>query len=348
MLASSRNYKYFWSLLPGVVTVTGNLMGGWWVLANLIFSIGILSFVEWFFPEDKRQESDPNPFVPNLILGLHVVVQVLSLSALIYSLHLGKIQGWQIFWVAVSTGIHSGSSSIIVAHEMIHRKNPVWQALGKFLLFSVSNIYFYVDHLRVHHKWVGTERDPATAKFGENLYSFFVRSVLGQLGSAWKVESSRLKNESSNPYGMRNYLVVSSVMLVVFYALLGIIFGKVTVLVFALQSLTANFLLEYTNYIEHYGLSRNEKERVNESHSWQTDKVISRFLLIDLCRHSDHHYFASKPYHTLVTYKQSPVLPGGYTSAIYMALIPPVWFYVMHKRLSEYKETLQKNQRIHS
>lgn len=39
----------------------------------------------------------------------------------------------------------------------------------------------------------------------------------------------------------------------------------------------ANLLLEYTNYIEHYGLSRMDNERVNEKHSWQSDKLIKSF-----------------------------------------------------------------------
>ncbi|MBK6839368.1 MAG: hypothetical protein IPG90_14780 [Bacteroidetes bacterium] len=90
-------------------------------------------------------------------------------------------------------------------------------------------------------------------------------------------------------------------------------------------------------------MTRNEKERVNETHSWQTDKVISRFILIDLSRHSDHHFYASKAYHTLQHHEKSPVLPGGYASAIYMALIPPIWFHVIHKRLTEYRKTVQNS-----
>lgn len=95
---------------------------------------------------------------------------------------------------------------------------------------------------------------------------------------------------------------------------------------FLIQCFIANFLLEFTNYIEHYGLTRSESERVVEGHSWQTDKAVSRFILIDLSRHADHHYLASKPYHTLDSHPQGAVLPFGYTSAVYLALIPPLWF----------------------
>ncbi|MBK6839367.1 MAG: fatty acid desaturase [Bacteroidetes bacterium] len=228
-------------MLPGLITITGNLLGGWWVLSNLIFSIGFLALVEWFMPEDKSQEHSASPFIPDLILVLHALLQILSLTALFYSLHAGRIVGWQIFWVAVSTGVHSGSSSLIIAHEMIHRKKKHWQMLGKMLLFSVSNVYFYVDHLRVHHKWVGTERDPATAKYGESLYAFFLRSTFGQIASAWKVEVNRLKSEKTNPYGFRNYVLTNTLLFNRFYISLVVLLGKVALLVFLLQSLVANF-----------------------------------------------------------------------------------------------------------
>jgi alkane 1-monooxygenase len=82
-------------------------------------------------------------------------------------------------------------------------------------------------------------------------------------------------------------------------------------------------------------LGRLDNERVNEKHSWQSDKLISRFLLIDLSRHSDHHFHASKPFNQLLSYPESPVLPGGYASMILPALIPPLWFKLVNKRVPE-------------
>lgn len=338
MSSSHRNYKYLWSLLPGIVTVAGNCAGGWWALSNFIFTLGILSALEWFVPEEKSNDVEGDHWVPDTILVLHVLVQVLALGSLFWSLSIGRIQGWQLAAAALSTGVHSGSSSIVVAHEMIHRKNAFWQFLGKFLLFTAGNFYFYVQHLRVHHKWVGTAKDPATARFGENLYGFFLRTIFGQITNSWKVEKNRLEKEEQSAFSLRNYVLTNFLLLSTACILLYLYLGPIAVALFLAQSFFANFLLEYTNYIEHYGLSRPENEKVNELLSWQTDKVISRFFLIDLSRHSDHHYHASKPYHTLQTYSGSPVLPGGYASAIYLALIPPLWFSVVHKRLSAFKK----------
>ncbi|MFM7901012.1 MAG: fatty acid desaturase, partial [Bacteroidota bacterium] len=130
-------------------------------------------------------------------------------------------------------------------------------------------------------------------------------------------------------------LVASIFLLSVFLLAIFYWLGWLGVAVYMLQVFFANFLLEYTNYIEHYGLTRKPNERVTEHHSWQTDKVLSRFFLIDLSRHADHHYYASKPYHTLITYEKGPSLPFGYVSMIYVALIPPLFFKVIHASLSK-------------
>ncbi len=334
-----RNYKYFWSLTPGIAVVFGNIAGGWWGMSNFIFSLGILAFIEWFFPEDKNNDASGSAFIPDFILVLHVALQTLAITSLFYAISVNKFTMWQLFWACLSTGVHSGSSSIVIAHELIHRKQILWQWMGKFLLFTAGNIYFYVEHLRVHHKYVGTQIDPATALYNESLYTFFFRTSLQQIKGAWKMEAERLRKENLSAIHYRNYVVVSIVMLSLVLIMLGVAIGPVAIFAFILQAVIANFLLEYTNYIEHYGLSRRENERVTEVHSWQSDKVISRFILIDLSRHSDHHYYASKPYHQLITYEKSPVLPGGYASAIYLALIPPLWFKVMNKRIEKFHQT---------
>lgn len=328
-----RNYKYALSLTPAIFVITGNLLGGWWIALNTIFSLGVLAILENFVPDDKDNRTDDSQLFPDLLLFVHVVAQVFCLGTLFWSIMNYNYSIVQLVVLCVSVGTNSGASSIVIAHELIHRKNKIFQTAGKFLLFTAGNIYFFVDHLKVHHKWVGTDRDPATSRYGENLYHFFARSTVRQIQSSMKMEVQRLEKENDFKYGWRNYVVTSVLLLIIFCSGLYYFLAIKALFVFVLQSLVANFLLEYTNYIEHYGLSRKENESVTEMHSWQSDKVISRYFLIDLSRHSDHHYYANKPYHTLLSYEKSPVLPGGYVSMIYYALIPPLWFKVVHKRI---------------
>ena len=173
-----RNYKYFLSIIPGLLVIAGNLAGGWWVMTNLIFSLVVLAAIEWFFPDDTSNESDSASLVPDSILVLHVIIQILALSSLFFSVSHGNLSPLQIFLACLSAGINSGSGAIVVAHEMIHRKEWHWQLMGKFLLLTSGNIYCYIEHLRVHHKHVGTAEDPATAKLNESLYSFYARTTV--------------------------------------------------------------------------------------------------------------------------------------------------------------------------
>ena len=328
-----RNFYYLWSLTPGVVVVSGNWLGGWWGAANLFYSLGAIALAEMLIPANRSNKNSESSVFPTVILYLHVIMQVLALGSFFYAISIGSFSGWQYVLATASVGVHSGSSSIVTAHELIHRKNAIHQLAGKFLLFTAGNIYFFVEHLRFHHKWVGTAKDPATARYGESVYGFFLRTTGGQIGDALKLEAARLRNENKLPFGFSNYVVRSSLFLLLFLSASWFFIDARCAVFFIIQSLIANFLLEYTNYIEHYGLVRGENERVNETHSWQSDKPTSRFFLIDLSRHSDHHCFASKHYHTLDSYNSSPVLPGGYVTAIYIALIPPLWFSMVHKRM---------------
>lgn len=341
-----RNYSYFLSLLPGIVTVFGNLQGGNWVFTNLIFTLGILPVVELFVPQNKSNEIDEAAFIPDLVLVLQLMMQTIALSSFIYIVKGNSLTGFQLLGAVLSTGIHTGTCGIVVAHEMIHRKNAGWQWGGKYLLFTAANVYFFVEHLRVHHKWVGTERDPATARKDESVYAFFLRSVYGQFLGAWKMEADRMKQEGRSVLHPSNYVFRNIVLQLAFLAILTFIFGYPVALLFLAQAFVANFLLEYTTYIEHYGLSRPENVRVQEDLSWQTDKVVSRILLIELSRHSDHHFYASKPYHKLESLAKSPVLPGGYASAFYMAIIPPLWFKIVNKSLENYLKANPQNSRI--
>ena len=80
--------------------------------------------------------------------------------------------------------------------------------------------------------------------------------------------------------------------------------------------------------------------RVRETHSWQTDKVVSRFVLIDLSRHSDHHFHASKPYHTLQTYEKVLYFPVGMHLQSRWRLFPPIWFKIVNPRLEQYLQQI--------
>ena len=103
-------------------------------------------------------------------------------------------------------------------------------------------------------------------------------------------------------------------------------------------ALLAILQLETVNYIEHYGLRRKKMpsgfyEKVGPQHSWNSNHEFGRILLYELTRHSDHHYKATRKYQILRHFDKSPQLPHGYPASMMMALLPPLWFSVMDKRI---------------
>jgi alkane 1-monooxygenase len=108
-----------------------------------------------------------------------------------------------------------------------------------------------------------------------------------------------------------------------------------------LQAVVGFSLLEVVNYMEHYGMLRQKVgvpgkvryERVDPSHSWNSNNIATNVLLYHLQRHSDHHANPTRRYQALRDYRESPVLPTGYAGMIVLALVPAIWRRVMDPRV---------------
>ena len=333
-----KHFRYFYSLVPAVLAITGNLLGGNFIWLNIFYNLIGLVILDWLMKSNTEvPEGKDKDFIPVFILFLSFMVHTAAILTLILGVYFHRITGNYVWLAAFSTALNSGISGIISAHEMIHRKQAAWRALGIWNLILVNYGHFFIEHVKGHHKWVGTSKDPATARYGENIYSFFIRTIPGQFLSAFKIEASRLEKEGKNKFGRENFVVSVTSFQFLFCGFLLALCGVQVLIIYLLQSFIAVLLLEYVNYIEHYGLVRNENEKYTAKHAWQSDVVVTRFSLIELSRHSDHHLKASKPYHTLDSHESSPVLPSGYFGVFYMVMIPPLWFKLVHPLLDKMK-----------
>lgn len=111
-------------------------------------------------------------------------------------------------------------------------------------------------------------------------------------------------------------------------ALIGLhlaLVGWPGLLVFVLLGVQGKMYLEIVNYVEHYGLVREEGTRVEPRHSWNCDRLVSNTLLFNLPRHSHHHANASKPFWDLHSIEGAPTMPHGYKVMMLISLFPPVW-----------------------
>lgn len=65
---------------------------------------------------------------------------------------------------------------------------------------------------------------------------------------------------------------------------------------------------------------------------------MGRLILLELTRHSDHHYLASRKYQVLRHFDESPQLPAGYPAMMALAFVPPLWFRVMDREIERLKQ----------
>ncbi|HRM73383.1 MAG TPA: fatty acid desaturase, partial [Paracoccus sp. (in: a-proteobacteria)] len=116
-------------------------------------------------------------------------------------------------------------------------------------------------------------------------------------------------------------------------------------LLFMWQALVAVWQLELTNYVEHYGLTRKylgegRYEHVQPRHSWNSSHTVTNWLMINLQRHSDHHYKPDRRFPLLQTYDQNeaPQLPYGYPFMATVALVPSIWRRWMNPRVRAWRK----------
>ena len=302
-----------------------------WAAVLWTAPVWILVYVDNHAPPDRRQPPEDLPAWPfDLQIYALFVLQIVNHVLLGVSVSRLHIDSWSSVWqalgmlvaVMVLTGTNAGYSGIVVAHEFVHRRNPIEFLLGRILLVGVLYEHFATEHVRGHHPRIGTPEDPATARFGESHRDFVRRTIPAQFKSAWQLEKVRLGDANLRWYDRRmlRHRVLQGVLAEIAVLVgFGVYFGWLAALFFFVQARTAVFLLETVNYIEHWGLSRTDK-RVISTDSWDTENWFTLYTLVGLSRHADHHAQASRPYQKLRHFDETAKMPLGYYGTILLAL----------------------------
>ena len=312
------------------------LQGGITSFAGVLLAFAIIPILELLLPVHNKGEAEDEAQrrKPLKIFDWLLYLNLPLLFGLIYLL-LWRAQGellwWELVGMTLGVGIYVGASGINVAHELGHRRSRWERLLSRVLLLPALYIHFYIEHNHGHHRYVATPEDPASARFGENLYSFWIRSIWGSWLSAWGIEVRRLQQANLKVWSTKNRMVQYVALELLYLALVFVWFNAMGVILAISIALIGVLLLETINYVEHYGLQRNKTEsgryeRVGMQHSWNSNHEIGRIFLYELTRHADHHYKASKKYQELQHVTKSPQLPTGYPGSMLLALVPPLWF----------------------
>ncbi len=338
-------YTFVFSALAfGIVSL---LAHGIWTFALPLYAFLFVPLLEQIIPatgtnltEEEEEQEAKNPMYDYV---LYIMVPVLYgfLILGIFSLQEPGLTTLELVGRIFSIGLALVAAGINIGHELGHRSTWHEQFMSKALYLPSLQIHFFIEHNRGHHKHVSTEDDPASARYGELLYTFWFRSWIGGYISAWKLENERLRKKGIRAFSIYNEMIWYEIIQVLYVLTIGIFAGWKIALFLVIAGMISKLLLETINYIEHYGLARKKTkdgfERVLPVHSWNSNHWVGRVLLFELTRHSDHHYKASRKYQILKHYEDVPQMPGGYPAMILLSFIPPLWFYVMHRQIEKFK-----------
>lgn len=341
----------FWlSLVFVPLIMAGAAWGGWWLFAVPVYGIGVITVMDYVGGLNTGNADTETPvsqlFWYRLITLVWPPIQLALIFGTLWYVsardHLHPVELVMLFY---GVGVASGAIGITYAHELMHQKNRAERWLADLLLASTLYSHFRSEHLLVHHRHVCTPRDPVTARYSEGFWRYLWRVAMQCPASAWRAEVAMLARKGlgaghrSNPFWLYAALQLGFLVLALWIG------GLAGLALFVLQAAIAVIHLELTNYVEHYGLTRKHLgegryEHVQPRHSWNAAHRASNWLLINLQRHSDHHYKPERRFPLLQTYAEgdAPQLPMGYPTMVLLAMVPPLWRRVMNPRVLQWRQ----------
>ena len=325
----------------------GISLGGFYNYLAVIFTFVFIPVLEIIvrksnekYTDEEKKNRNLDPFF-DLLLYLNIPIvfgifffslEKLALASSVYD----------IIGIILSASIVMATNGINVGHELGHRKSLIARTCSKLLYLPCQYMHFYIEHNFGHHLNVATPEDPATARYKQTVYSFWITSVIRTYVSAWEIQLKLLKVSKRSFFSFKNDMVFYTLFQLSFLVFIYYNFGLYLTLLSIAMSIVSFLFLETINYVEHYGLLRKKEpsgryERVKPHHSWNSNHTIGRIVLYELTRHSDHHFKSSKKYQILESLDECPHLPHGYPTSILLSLIPPVWFSIMNPLVRHYR-----------
>lgn len=345
---TTKRYLWLSSPLMPLLPLIGLGLYFWtgleWVLAIPLFHSYIaVPILDGIFGEDEANpdEADIIDLENNLyyrrLTYLTVPAHFITLIALAVFVGTQDISIASIIILALTSGAYGGLA-INTAHELGHKKTKLEQRLARITLAVTGYGHFTIDHNRGHHRNVATPLDHASSRMGETIYRFMLREVPGAMRGAWASETERLKRLQLPVLSVQNQILQSYFLTLLLFGSLLLMFGWVMLPFLFIHTAWAWFQLTSANYIEHYGLLREQLasggyESCQPCHSWNANSIFSNLALFQLQRHSDHHANPTRRYQSLRDFPDIPQLPTGYFGMYVLSYFPSLWFAVMDKRL---------------
>lgn len=335
--------------VPAALILAAALGAGplWAWLALLSVSALVLG-LDGFWPEPAEPaDTAPGPGLrdglPIALALVHFAILAASVGAISGALgQTGPEPGLSAFdklALFLAAGFFMGQVSNSNAHELIHRSGRWMRRLGAAVYVSLLFGHHASAHPAVHHRYVGTPRDPNTARLGEGFYRFAIRAWRGSFRAGLEVETERLARRGRTPWHPANpyWGYVGGALLAL--GLTYLLAGWAGLAVYLLLATHSTMQLLLSDYVQHYGLVRAARpgggyEPVGPRHSWNAPHWYSALLMLNAPRHSDHHANPARDFTRLRLDAPDniPHLPHSLPVMGAVALWPPAWRRAMNRR----------------
>lgn len=329
--------------VPTLITFFGIMMGGYWNWLTCIVGWILVPLFDLIIGADSYNLTDAEEkrwkdFIGfRIVTWFHLPLQISLLTFCCWVISAHELTGVEWYGMLFSVGTAQGFG-IGCVHEMLHNPHVFDCTCSMLSLCFSSYGHFWIEHLWAHHRKVATDLDCASSSVGDVSWFFVPKCMITTAIEAWNIEAKIMRMKKKHPLNplYNRYIIAWMVTGLIAYTY-ATLFGKEVLSFFFLQGLIAGYIVDNTNYVEHYGLRRHEYEPgqfevVGWLHSWDTPDLLTNYMLFKIQRHPDHHTNAARPYQILRTFKDAPTLPTGYAGMIVLSWFPPLWRAVMDWR----------------
>jgi alkane 1-monooxygenase len=325
------------SLPPAILLALGAFSGGpvLWVAAlyTSFFAFGLDEALEMANRDGASEQTERAANGLSVVLALaHLALIPVSVAAIAGATGLSGIDQVVAFF---GFGLFFGQVSNSNAHELIHRSSAGLFGLGKWVYISMLYGHHTTAHRLLHHAHVATPKDPNFPPKGRSFYSYFPRGWVRSFTQGYRVEQARAaRTGRMNPYV--EYVGGA----LAFAAAMWLGFGTAGLLAYLGLCFYAQSQLAMVDYLQHYGLARRKLPDGSYApqtalHSWNSPHWFSSHMMVNASRHSDHHANPGRVYPALRLNEDMPVLPYSLPAMGIIALVPPLWFKLMDKRVDK-------------
>jgi alkane 1-monooxygenase len=307
---------------------------GWPILITVAFFFVFVPLFDWIYGDVPSMFGGRiNDRFFRVMLFIQAFLHFATFVAVIALAASGAVPLWAAILAVAVIGMVNVQCPV-VAHEFGHKTGWLNHQMSNFICAVVGMGYFMPQHVMGHHVAVATPEDSATAKWGEDAYSFIFGSFPAEVRGGIVLEAARLRKRGLPVWSLKNDVLVSYLMVVAIAAALVAWLGWIALPFILLHHFFAWFTLMLNDYLQHYGLLREllpngRREPATDMHSWSTNTPLCNLLVLNVQRHAHHHAQPMLPYHRLEDRPEAPRLPTGYFGMMIIALVPPLWFAIM-------------------